>query len=617
MKDLEGSWYKFGIGSDGAKAALVAFQVEYDRMLSHKDVAGASGLLHGTLEDAQKTLDVMHELEQVKAKQASGHGQNSDIENAQKAVDFLREKNLISGVTGTFTKAELDSQVMLVAALKDQVNNEKEIAAVKKQDSGNEVHSEGNRAAAQAATGARQAAESKMRLSEMALAVDKSSAEAALTISRATLEERLTADIDFANRDRDIKLAANAAEMSALDKSGKDYQNQLKALQEKNIEIQQEAVTKISELKSKASVEENARDLRDLEQSIREKIENTGSGEAERLAVIEAAIRVEQAKRLEDTNFYRELMKQRVQITRQMSEEEAKQREEAGKEEADAELKSGELVLAAHRQMIALEESTRHQSIARQMSDEVQNADLEYNLKMAAYQKEAAAVDKNAKDRENKLKAIQDKETQLTQQHENDLTNIKANAEIARNQQVLSSFSQFQGAIASGLTQSIMGHETWAKMLTQLGDQVVTGMLQNAIKSMLMEDMDKERTAAKAARKGYVAGMEFPFPANLVMAPVLAAGAFAAVMAFEGGTDSVGGVGRGDVIPAMLTPGEGVVPGGVMDGLRTMARDGGMSQRPMSSLFRRGPLRSLDLAHLGSGIVHHFSALGLSGFERY
>jgi hypothetical protein len=37
----------------------------------------------------------------------------------------------------------------------------------------------------------------------------------------------------------------------------------------------------------------------------------------------------------------------------------------------------------------------------------------------------------------------------------------------------------------------------------------------------------------------------------------------------------------------------------------------------MSSLFRRGPLRSLDLAHLGSGIVHHFSAFGLSGFERY
>ena len=52
--------------------------------------------------------------------------------------------------------------------------------------------------------------------------------------------------------------------------------------------------------------------------------------------------------------------------------------------------------------------------------------------------------------------------------------------------------------------------------------------------------------------------------------------AFASVMAFAGGTDYVPGVTRGDTVPAMLTPGEGVVPGGVMDGLRTMARNGGL-----------------------------------------
>ena len=57
--------------------------------------------------------------------------------------------------------------------------------------------------------------------------------------------------------------------------------------------------------------------------------------------------------------------------------------------------------------------------------------------------------------------------------------------------------------------------------------------------------------------------------------------AFASVMAFNEGTDSVPGVGRGDVTPAMLTPGEGVVPGGVMDGLSKVARSGGFdSQGP-------------------------------------
>jgi hypothetical protein len=55
---------------------------------------------------------------------------------------------------------------------------------------------------------------------------------------------------------------------------------------------------------------------------------------------------------------------------------------------------------------------------------------------------------------------------------------------------------------------------------------------------------------------------------------MFAAAAFAGVMAYEGGTDMVPGVGRGDIVPAMLTPGEGVVPGGVMDGLRKMAQSG-------------------------------------------
>ena len=48
------------------------------------------------------------------------------------------------------------------------------------------------------------------------------------------------------------------------------------------------------------------------------------------------------------------------------------------------------------------------------------------------------------------------------------------------------------------------------------------------------------------------------------------------MMAFEKG-GVVPGFGKGDTVPAMLTPGEGVVPGGVMDGLRSMARNGGMA----------------------------------------
>jgi hypothetical protein len=122
-----------------------------------------------------------------------------------------------------------------------------------------------------------------------------------------------------------------------------------------------------------------------------------------------------------------------------------------------------------------------------------------------------------------------------------------------------------------------MGHKTWASMMNSIGDQVVTGMIQNAIESILANDMTKESDAAKAARDAFKAGMKFPFPANLVAAPVLGAAAFASVMAFQDGTDMVPGVGRGDVVPAMLEPGEGVVPRGVMEGLSNQAKFGGMS----------------------------------------
>ena len=39
------------------------------------------------------------------------------------------------------------------------------------------------------------------------------------------------------------------------------------------------------------------------------------------------------------------------------------------------------------------------------------------------------------------------------------------------------------------------------------------------------------------------------------------------------------GVGRGDIVPAMLTPGEGVMPKPVMDGLKQQAEHGNMNAK--------------------------------------
>ena len=271
-----------------------------------------------------------------------------------------------------------------------------------------------------------------------------------------------------------------------------------------------------------------------------------------------------------------------------MAEEEKKLKEEAGREEASDIKKMGELAIAALRQAYALQDSARRVNDAQKAAEETTLANAEFNNQMQFYARELSALDKSGKDYNNKLKAIQDKEKQQIQQHENEIAAIKEKAEIASNARILSANQRFQDALASGLSQTIMGHQSFAKMMSSLGDQVVSGMLQNVIKSILMDDMTKEKDAAAAARKAFNIGMGMG-PAGIVLGPVFGAAAFAAVMAFEGG-GIVPGVGRGDTVPAMLTPGEGVVPKGVMEGLSNMSKFGGMQSGGSSTVVHVRPV---------------------------
>jgi hypothetical protein len=151
-----------------------------------------------------------------------------------------------------------------------------------------------------------------------------------------------------------------------------------------------------------------------------------------------------------------------------------------------------------------------------------------------------------------------------------------------------------------------MGHESFAKMMTSIGNEVVTGMMQNAIKSALMDDFTKEKDAAAAARKAFNIGLSIGGPAGIVLGPVLAAGAFAAVMAFqEGGV--VPGVGKGDVVPAMLEPGEGIVKNAAMDKLNR--GDLGNTTHLHAHVNPTYNLQAMDAAGLESVLHEHEATL--------
>ena len=264
---------------------------------------------------------------------------------------------------------------------------------------------------------------------------------------------------------------------------------------------------------------------------------------------------------------------------KELADERAKSAEEAGKENAGHTSKMAQLQLEADKEAGRLLVTRRKEAAQQMMEADQAAAQREYEIQMNAYSNEITALDKHGKDYENKLRALQDRQTELTKAHENQITLIKDKAEQERNASILGAEAHMRDALANGLTQVLMRHETFAQMSIRLGDQIAAGMMETALKSIMALNMTKEHEAAAAARQGWLAGMKFPFPANIAMAPTLAAMGFASVMAFEEG-GIVPGVGIGDTVPARLTPGEAVLPKRMTEDLQHAAKFGGDSDRP-------------------------------------
>ncbi len=568
--DLKTKWYQFGIGSEGAKHALTDFQNKYDSLLAQGKDKEASDLLRGTKDSAEKVLAIQ---KQISAHPADKGGHSRTGASLAEAAQWNELQKAGVGIT----EKEVQAQQTLVDALNAQIGIEGKINALKAADKGNATATTGKELSGLKAEAAKQAAEHAQKMGELSLSIEREQANESNAITEASVNERLMSDLRLANAEYAIQEAGNAAKLAALDRGGKDYNNQLKGLQDKAEELSLQHTATVAGLLSKAR-EANARQaIQDLEQSEREQIEATDTGSRERLAAIDAALKEERAKGLERTTFYRDLMKERIQVERAAADEEAKAAAEAGKESAENTLKMGELLNAAERQRLALRDSGHRVSIQMRLDEEIAAANDEFALKQAAMANEAAALDRGGKDYGNKLKAIQDKETQLVQEHENQITAIKDKAMMDRNSRILSAEAHFNDTIAAGLTQVLMGHKSFAAMMGSLGDQVVSGAMQNVLQMIMVRNMDQLSAARVAASDAYAAGVSIGGPFAPVVGALYGAEAFTAVMAFNSGTDGVPGVGRGDTVPAMLTPGEGVVPGGVMDGLRKMAASGGTS----------------------------------------
>lgn len=405
--------------------------------------------------------------------------------------------------------------------------------------------------------------------------------------------------VDTLQAQVNVQTSLNAIKNLEKGNARQNTQNQVDTDDDKLARARADNFKRETEEQDKLDEQRYQQAVSNIQQAEQEKIAATDKGSAARLAAIDAAIKEENAKGLQETGFYRELLKQRVETAKQMTDEEEKLKADAGKEAAEHTQRMGELAVAAEREKgntrIAQALMTGQEKIAA----EIQLATEEYELQQKSLNDQLAALDQHAQDYANKKKALEDKEEELEKSHQNKLQQIQDQAAQQQYSKLNSSMIRMEAEFAQGFTSVLMRHQSFASMMDSIGGQVVSGMMTTAIKSALAMDFGKEKEAAAAARKFFLAGAHFPFPANIVMAPTLGALAFASMMAFaEGGI--VPGVELGDVVPAMLTPGETVIPKKMTEQLSRASDSDASSAKPIQVHVHHNPtIHALDAEGMG------------------
>jgi hypothetical protein len=445
MAGLTGSWYTWGRGSEGAKHALDELQNKYTQLMSSgkdADADKASGLLHGTAEQAKKVLGLLQQLQT--AGRSNAFGAFADPAKFHAAADELDRMKIAHGET---VQKQIEAQQNLLGVTDAMIGAEERIATLKKTERDSDKLSTAKTMSGQASAGAKESAESQQRIAQQGLAAARAVAEAHLTITRASVQERLAVDLDFANREYKIQMDGNAAQTAALNKLAVADVNGLKALQDKALELTATHNAQITELTAKASVAQAAHDQQTLEQSERDKIEATTKGSADRLAAINAAIHEEEAAGQANTDYYRGLLTQRVEAIRQEAEEESKIKDAAIKQDIAARDK-------------ASQEQTRHSAAMNKIEKPKSTDDAaaiaaelqkEYTAKHAELVKELADTQSMGMAKVAEQRRINAELDQLDQEHQDRMKEAaaaQAQSEKAAAMDVANSWGQSMLRIA-------------------------------------------------------------------------------------------------------------------------------------------------------------------------
>jgi len=284
-----------------------------------------------------------------------------------------------------------------------------------------------------------------------------------------------------------------------------------------------------------------------MQESEKEQIDATREGSAARLAAIDAALKQEALAQLQAEDSYRSLQQQRVQTIRQMAEQELQARIQS----IEAASKIDEQSIASQYRIAQMQLEARGATINDQERLELEHENNLYAVELNGLNRELQALEQSGQAKIAETQKTQQKIQALTQAHENQVAEIQARADTSRQQEFARTMVQMESSAARGFLSILRGHENFAAMMSGIAGSLTQSLIQAAIERMNHQESEKLSDAKTAAVHTYAEVSSWPI-VGPVAAPALAAGAFAAVMAFNQG-GIVPGVGRGDIVPAMLT----------------------------------------------------------------
>jgi hypothetical protein len=175
------------------------------------------------------------------------------------------------------------------------------------------------------------------------------------------------------------------------------------------------------------------------------------------------------------------------------------------------------------------------------LANEIAAVNKWYNAEKAAMDKQLADLKAHDKQNTVEYKRIADEEVNLELQKDQKIEALRQKAQSKLKQEL----KQMQQMLADTFTQILSGHETWAEGMGKIEDKLLQDMLMNWMTELTELKFHEMKKAVVHAKGSAVSAFHkvfesVPFPANVILAPLAAAAAFAANMAFA--TFAQGGI---------------------------------------------------------------------------